>query len=78
MILDTFGSHFAQQIPEAISHKAAAVTATDLPSQKPSKLQGDQKKNRTPIFLTEIHRFNSSLFFFSGYEVESAQEKLGP
>ena len=25
------------------------------------------------IFLTEIHKFNSSLFFFSGYEVDSVQ-----
>ena len=36
------------------------------------------KKNRTHIFLTEIHKFNSSLFFFSGYKVDSVQEKLGP
>ena len=37
-----------------------------------------QKKNRTHIFLSEIHKFNSSLFFFSGYEVDSVHEKLGP
>ena len=36
------------------------------------------KQNRTHIFLTEIHEFNSSLFFFSGYEVDSVHEKLGP
>ena len=30
------------------------------------------------IFLTEIHKFNSSLFFFSAYEVDSVHEKLGP
>ena len=29
-------------------------------------IQGDPK-NGTHIFLTEIHKFNSSLFFFSGY-----------
>ena len=43
--------------------------------------QGDpphQKKKQTHIFLTEIHKFNSSLFFFSGYEVDSVHEKLGP
>ena len=34
------------------------------------------KKNRTHIFLTEIHKFNCSLFFFSEYEVDSVQEKL--
>ena len=33
------------------------------------------KKN---IFLTDIHKFNSSLFFFSRYEVDSVHEKLGP
>ena len=38
---------------------------------------GWQKKNRTHVFLTEIHEFNSSLFFFSGYEVDSVHEKLG-
>ena len=31
-----------------------------------------------PIFFTEIHKFDSSLFFFSGYEVDSVHEKLGP
>ena len=36
------------------------------------------KKNRTHIFLTEIHKFNSSLFSLPGYEVDSVQEKLGP
>ena len=43
-------------------------------------VQGDPppKKNRTHIFLTEIHKFSSSLFFFSGYEVDSVHEKLGP
>ena len=40
-------------------------------------IQGDPK-NRTHIFLTEIHKFNSNLFFFSGYEVDSVHEKLGP
>ena len=35
-------------------------------------------KNRMHIFLTEILKFNSSLFFFSGYEVDSVHEKLGP
>ena len=39
---------------------------------------GWPKKNRTHIFLTEIHKFNTSLFFFSGYEVDSVHEKLGP
>ena len=39
---------------------------------------GWPRKNRTHIFLTEIHKFNSSLFFFSGYEVDSVHEKLGP
>ena len=37
-----------------------------------------KKKNRTHIFLTEIHKFISSLFFFSRYEVDSVHEKLGP
>ena len=37
-----------------------------------------EQKNRTYIFLTEIHKFNSSLFFFSGYEVDSVHEKLRP
>ena len=49
--------------------------------QKPKfdKLQGDKKKqNRTHMFLTEIHKFNSSLSFFSGYEVDFVHEKLGP
>ena len=42
------------------------------------KLQ-DDPKNRCYIFLTEIHEFNSSLFFFfSVYEVDSVQEILGP
>ena len=36
------------------------------------------KKNRTHIFLIEIHKFYSSLFYFSGYEVDSVHEKLGP
>ena len=36
-----------------------------------SVVQGDPKKISTHIFLTEIHKFNSSLFFFSGYEVDS-------
>ena len=42
------------------------------------------KKKTEPIyFLTEIHKFNSSLFFFTGYEVDSVQKKkkkkkLGP
>ena len=36
------------------------------------------QKNRTLIFLTEIIKFNSSLFYFSGYEVDSLHEKLGP
>ena len=35
-------------------------------------------KNRTQIFLTDIHKSNCSLFFFSGYEVDSVREKLGP
>ena len=26
--------------------------------------------------MTEIHKFNSSLFFFPGYEVDSVHEKL--
>ena len=39
---------------------------------------GWPQKNRTHIFLTEIHKFNSSLFFISGYEVDSVHEKLGP
>ena len=30
------------------------------------------------MFLTEIHKFNSSRFFFSGYEVDSVHEKLEP
>ena len=43
-------------------------------------IQGDppQKKNRTHIFLTEIHKFNPNFFFFSQYEVDSVHEKLGP
>ena len=36
-------------------------------------IHGDKKKTRTHIFLTEIHKFNSSLFFFSGY-VQSLQD----
>ena len=40
-------------------------------------VQGDPKKTEL-IFLTEIHKFYSSLFFFSGYEVDSVHEKLGP
>ena len=39
------------------------------------ELKGDQKKQtRNHIFLTEIHKFNSRLFFFSGYEVDSVHE----
>ena len=38
---------------------------------------GGPNKKRNPIFLTEIHKFNSSLFFYSGYEVDSVHEKLG-
>ena len=36
-----------------------------------------KKKDRTQIFLTEIHKSNSSLYFFFK-EVDSVQEKLGP
>ena len=40
---------------------------------------GDPKqKSRIHIFLNEIHKFNASFFFFSGYEVDSVHEKLGP
>ena len=35
-------------------------------------------KNRTHIFLSEIHKFNSSSFVFSGYEVDSVHERLEP
>ena len=38
----------------------------------------DPQKIRTHIFLTEIHNIHNSLFFFSGYEVDSVHEKLGP
>ena len=41
-------------------------------------VQGEPKKNRTHTILTGIHKFNSRLFFFSGYEVDSVHEKLGP
>ena len=30
-------------------------------------IQGDTKNNRTHIFLTEIHKFNSSYFFFHNF-----------
>ena len=33
-------------------------------------------KNGTHIFLTEIHKFNFSLFFLSGYEVDSVHDKI--
>ena len=46
------------------------------PTKKKQKKK--KKKNSTHIFLTEIHKFNSSLFFFSGYEVDPVHEKLGP
>ena len=36
------------------------------------------QKNRTHIFLSEIHKFNSSSFVFSGYEVDSVHEILEP
>ena len=34
------------------------------------------QKNRTHIFLTEIHEFNSSHLFFSGYEVDSVYNSI--
>ena len=36
------------------------------------------QKNKTHIFLSEIHKFNSSSFVFSGYEVDSVHERLKP
>ena len=49
---------------------------TGSPEKKKNKQK--KQKNRTNIFLTEIHKFTSSLFFFSGYEVDSVHQKLGP
>ena len=42
-----------------------------------SYIQDDPNIKRTHISLTEIHKFSSRLFFFSGYEVDSVHEKLG-
>ena len=54
--------------------KRITKNVNNIQSDRPTK---KKKKKRSHIFLTEIHKSNSSLFFFfPGYEVDSVHEKM--
>ena len=77
---NTQGNKINIQLRTVITSQAFPSNTNNFPTGLFSKYRvpHQKKKKRTHIFLTEIHKFNSTLFFFSGYEVDSLHEKLGP